>query len=208
MPKGSDKRTKADATCDKIEDFFAMPDKIHTWNEWMRLLVEDLLVIDAATIYPRMNKGGGLYALEPMDGAMVKVLIDQTGRSPLPPLPAYQQILKGLPVIDYTTEELIYRPRNIRTNRMYGYSPVEQILVTVNIAMRRQMSQLEYYTEGSVPTMMFGTPTDWGADQIREFQDWFNSMLAGNTAQRAKARFIPGGKTKSLKTITTSGWRE
>ena len=84
------------------------------------------------------------------DGPIKRVL-DVTGRTPLPPDPAYQQILKGIPAVDYSSDDLVYMMRNPRVSRIYGYSPVEQILTTVNIALRRQMSQLEHYTSGNVP---------------------------------------------------------
>lgn len=190
-----DKDAKPDDTCKEITDFFAQPDKENSWNTWTRMLLEDLLVIDAPCLYPRMNRGGKLYALEPVDGATIKRLLDETGRTPVSPEPAYQQILKGLPAVDYTREELMYRPRNKRTNKAYGFSPVEQVIMTVNIAMNRQLAQISYYTHGSRPDLMFGVPDTWNADQIKGFSDWFNSLLSGNAAEKAKAKFVPGGMT-------------
>ena len=99
------------------------------------MLVEDVLVIDAATIYPRYTRGGSLYSLDIIDGATIKPLIGEDGRSPEPPDPAYQQILKGVPAADFSAEELLYLPRNPRAHRLYGMSPVEQIALTVNIAI-------------------------------------------------------------------------
>lgn len=191
--KPIDDEAESDSRCDDLTKFLKSPDQEHTWQQWLRMLLEDLYVIDAACIYPRPNKGGGLYSLELVDGALIKRVIDQTGRTPMPPDPAYQQIIKGLPAVDYTREELIYSPRNPRTNRLYGYSPVEQIIMTVNIAMRRQLFQLSYYTEGNVPDALISTPETWNPDQIRQFQNWFDSLLEGNLAQRRKAKFIPFG---------------
>lgn len=196
--KPKDETQDKDARCKAIEAFLAMPDKEHTWSEWLRMIMEDMLVIDAATLYPRMTKGGQLYALEPLDGATVVRKLDAGGRTPLPTLPAphnvaYQQFLKGVPAVDYTRDELIYRPRNVRTNKVYGFSPVEQIIMTVNIALRRQTSQLQWYTEGSTPDLLFGVPSDWTPDQIKEMNDYFNMMLSGDTAARRKATFVPGG---------------
>lgn len=187
--------SKAERTrrCDEIEAFLQSPDKEHSWDTWLRMLLEDLFVIDAPTIYPRMTRGGDLYALELVDGATIKRVIDQTGRTPLPPDPAYQQVIKGLPAVDYSRDELIYLPRNPRTNRIYGYSPVEQVIMTVNIAMRRQLHQLQYYTEGNIPEAMIGVPETWQPDQINAFQDWWDSIMEGNTAKRRKALFVPGG---------------
>jgi len=49
-------------------------------------------------------------------------------------------------------------PRNPRPHKVYGYSPVEQIVLTVNVALRRALSQLQYYTEGNVPEALIVVP--------------------------------------------------
>ncbi|WP_213308195.1 phage portal protein [Paraburkholderia sacchari] len=198
--KPRDPKKKPDDRCKQLTDFFQMPDKEHTWDEWLRMLLEDLFVIDAPTLYPLKTKGGDVapsgnltdwYGFEPMDGATIKRFILPNGRTPLPPDPAYQQILKGIQAVDYTRDELIYRPRNPRTNKIYGYSPVEQVLMTVNISIRRALNQLSYYTEGNVPDLLFGVPDNWQPDQIKQFQTWWDSLTVGRTKKHG--RFIPGG---------------
>lgn len=175
-----------------IELALRRPDRIHTFSVWQRMLLEDLFVIDAPCIYvaPAVK---GKRVPQVMDGALVKPLIDGSGRTPLPPDPAYQQALHGLPAVPYTADELIYAPRNRRSHRIYGFSPVEQVVTIVNIALRRQLSQLEYYTAGSVPDVVFGTPESWNKDQVSAFQNWWDSILSGNTEERRRARFVPGG---------------
>jgi Phage portal protein len=182
----------------EIETFFRMPDRLHFWSTWLRQLLEDLFVIDAPTLYLRRSRSGQLYALEPVDGSTIKRLIDIDGRTPTPPDPAYQQVLHGVPAVDYTTQELIYRPRNARTHKLYGFSPVEQIVMTVNIALRRQLHQLAYYTEGNVPEALIGTPESWTPTQIKEFQQYWDALLEGNLAQRRHAKFVPGGVAKTF----------
>jgi HK97 family phage portal protein len=196
--KAREGREENQAQQDKITDLLRYPDKVHTWQQWLRMIIEDMLVIDAATIYPRRTLGGDLYSLDPIDGATIKVLIDQSGRTPVPPEFAYQQVLKGVPAVGYTREELVYTPRNPRTNRFYGYSPVEQILMTVNIALRRQGFTLDYYTSGSVPDALINVPDTWNPDQIQQFQSYWDSLLSGNSAERRKARFIPGGTKPNM----------
>lgn len=199
-----DPGAEADERCAAVRDFMLFPDQEHDHATWLRMLMEDMLVIDAATIYPRRTKGGQLYALEVIDGATIKRLINSDGRTPLPPDPAYQQILKGLPAVDYNRDELLYLPRNVRSSRIYGYSPVEQIIMTVNIALRRQIHQLEYYTEGNTPDLIFRVPETWQPDQIKQMQQWWDYLIT-DTASRRKAKFIPGGvdpydtKEKALK---------
>ena len=196
--KPKDPKKMADPRCQKIEEFLQSPNKEHDWATWLRMVLEDMLVIDAATVFPRQTVGGQLYALELIDGGTIKRVMDQGGRTPMPPDVAYQQILKGLPAVDYSRDELIYKPRNPRTNRVYGYSPVEQIIMTVNIALRRQLHQLQYYTEGNIPEALIGVPPEWNPDQIKAFQEYWDALLEGNTAQRRHAKFVPGGMTPTF----------
>ena len=57
-----------DKRIEKIKDFLAYPDLEHPLGTWLRMLSEDLFVLDAPTVYQRRTKGGGLYALELIDG--------------------------------------------------------------------------------------------------------------------------------------------
>lgn len=191
--KYKDKDKENDKKIEELEAFFAFPDREHDHGTWLRAVLEDLFVLDAPTIYPRMNLGGKLYSLELMDGATINRLIDITGRTPIPPDPAYQQILKGLNAVDYTSDELIYKPRNIRTHKLYGYSPVEQIIMTVNIALRRQITQLKYYSEGNIPEALASVPEAWSVAQLKEFQDYWDAIIEGNLANKRKLKFIPHG---------------
>lgn len=182
----------------ELTKFFRKPDKEHGWNAWLRMVLEDLFVIDAVTLHRRRTRGGRLVALDQIDGATIKRVVDDWGRTPEDPNDtAYQQYLKGMPAVNYRADDLLYRPRNLRINKAYGYSPVEQIMMTVNIAIRRQVFQLNFFTEGNMPPALIGVPEDWTPDQIRTFQTWFDNMLSGNLAERSKARFVPSavGKT-------------
>lgn len=187
----------------KVEDFLRRPDRKQWWDAWLRALLEDLFVLDAPTVYRRRTYGGELYALELVDGATIDCLIDDHGRTPEYPNAAYQQRLKGLAAVNYTERDLLYRPRNRRNHKIYGYSPVEQIVMTVNIALRRQMFQLSYYTEGNVPEALIGVPDTWTPEQISAFQDLFDTKLAGNNAQRRRLHFVPSSASKGYQPTKT-----
>ena len=90
---------RKDRKIDEAIAFFQSPDKEHTWADWLRILLEDLFVIDAPCIYPRKTLGGDLFALEVIDGATIKRVLDNTGRLPAPPDTAYQQILHGMAAV-------------------------------------------------------------------------------------------------------------
>src|SRR5580692_10227501 len=76
--------------------------------------------------------------------------------------------------------------------------------MTVNIALRRQLWQLDYFTEGSIPDALIGVPQGWTPDQIKQFQDspsltlprkrgregWGVRRRPGQARRRAK--FVPG----------------
>jgi SPP1 gp7 family putative phage head morphogenesis protein len=193
--KPIEEEDKVDDRCKEVESFFKLPDGENSWNDWLRQLLEEQLVTDAATIYPRMTNAGKPYRMELMDGTTIKRVLDHRGRTPDAPLPAYQQVLKGMTAVDYTADELIYAPRNKRVSKVYGYSPVEQIIMTVNIAIRRQLHQLQYYTEGSRPDLLFQVPADWNNEAITAFNEWWATTLSGDTASRRKGQFVPNGVT-------------
>ncbi|WP_244532362.1 phage portal protein [Methylocapsa palsarum] len=204
-----DKAARGNAISKRIgaaRDFLARPDGAHGFADWLRLLLEETFVTDAAALYKRRDRSGRLIALLPIDGTTIKPLIDCWGRTPQPeyvgdalvyPV-AYQQILKGYPAINYTARDLIYRPRNVRVNKVYGYSPVEQILTTVNIALRRQAYLLDYFTDGNIPDSLIGVPENWTPSQIASYQKYWDSYFEGEAGRRRRAKFIPGGVAKTF----------
>jgi hypothetical protein len=178
---------------DKTTAFFEAPDGQHPFETWQREIIEQCLVIDATSIYVDKSDPKSTF-FTVIDGATIKRVIDEQGRSPLPKDgPAYQQVIHGMPAFDYTSDELFYAPRNRRVNKLYGMSPVQQIYLTINIALRRESSVLQYFTDGSVPDALIQVPENWSMSQIQDAQQLFDSTLSGNYAERRKMRFIPGG---------------
>jgi Putative phage tail protein len=134
-PRALHQSSAADSRISQILAFLARPDRRHSFADWLRMILEDLLVIDAATIYPRFNRAGALHSLDIVDGATIFPLIGEDGRAPDAPDPAWQQVLHGIPAADFTCDELLYLPRNVRSHKLYGMSPVES----------RDQSQIELY---------------------------------------------------------------
>ncbi|MGN8097171.1 phage portal protein [Methylobacterium sp. 22177] len=198
--KPRDRGKPAAAKAAAVTAFLAKPDGVHPWTDWLRMSLEDVLVLDAWTTFKQRSRAGDLLALEPVDGATIKPILGEDGRMPMPWVQggqtvwpeADQQILKGLPAVNDTARELLYRPRNLRTDRVYGFSPVEQVMTTVNIALRRQVMTLEYFTSGTVPDALIGVPETWGPDQIATYQTYWDSLFTDNLAARRRARFVPG----------------
>ena len=195
----------------EVKKFFSRPDKVHLFNDWLKPILYDTLSIDAATIFKRRTKGGKLYSLEYVDGSTIKPLIDCYGRIPLPPYAAYQQIIYGYPynsseksttkTLGFTSEEISYRPRYPRSYSRYGTSPIENILMKINIALRRDSFNLAYYTDGTTPDGGIFTfdKDDMTPDQIEQFATMYNDIMAGRLKERMKLKFLPKGKYTATK---------
>ncbi|HEX4157000.1 MAG TPA: phage portal protein [Rhizomicrobium sp.] len=175
------------------KSFFACPDKEHDLPAWIRLLAEEMFVTDAASIWLRPDRAGGIYGFEILDGSTISPRIDAWGRTPAAPDVAYQQILHGVPAADFSRDELIYFPRNRRPGHVYGYSPVEQVILTANTLIRREMHQLAYYTDGNLNDGIFIAPDSLTNDQLAEWQKFWNSLFVGNVQSRRHGTWVPKG---------------
>jgi hypothetical protein len=177
-----------------IEKFLKKPDGVTPFASFMRAVDEDLLALDAPALECVRTRGGQLLGLEWVDGATINVLIDDTGRRPRQPKDlAFQQVVRGVVWANLANKDLLYLPRNLRTNHIYGFGPVEQIIVTINTVLRRQGSQLAYFTEGNIPAGLLTAPEGWTNEQIRDLQEWFDQKLAGNLGEQRKLIWGPNG---------------
>jgi SPP1 gp7 family putative phage head morphogenesis protein len=201
---------------DAAIEFWQVPDRGngYTFTEWLCAALEEMLVLDALPIYPRYTLGGDLYSLEVLDGSTIKPLLNHRGGRPAPPEPAYQQIIHGFPrgefmadVSDmdgaeqipgaYTSDQLIYIRREVRTHTPYGLSPVEQALMDIDLWMKRVAWVRAEYTDGVMPSGWIINEqtgsTMWTPAQVAEYETALNDHLSGNTAARHRYRVLPPG---------------
>jgi hypothetical protein len=223
----------------ELEAFWDQPDPIRQFgfDDWLKILIENILVIDAPAIFAhptwmpgRGHLGSDLYALEILAGDTIKPLIDVRGAPPMPPNPAYQQFVWGIPrtelqqdLLDAQTRplqsppngldgeyqmpsgqplgmpggddgapQLYYPVYNPQDDSLYGFSNTEQIILTVNLALKRQQWWTSYFTEGSIPAGLLHVPEDWPPQEVREYEETWNSLLAGEMAWKHRIRAVPG----------------
>lgn len=194
----------------RLRQFWEQPDRAngYTYSDWLNILLEDNMVLDAVAIWPQRTVGGDLYGFQLLDGATIKPLIDDRGMRPMPPNPAYQQILYGFPRSEFmapleleeadgefTSDELTYLVKNRRAWTIYGFSPVERALPLADIYLRRQDWIRKEYTDGVTPELMMKTDANFGnnPELIRAYENIYNDDLAGQTAQRMRVRILPSG---------------
>ena len=190
-----DKPKVTNPRIDEIKQFFKMPDRKTLWDPWVRAMMYELLVTDAVSIDTSWRTNDGKpYAITIIDGAMIKPLIDDMGRRPDAPDPAYQQMRFGLPSINLTEDELIYAPMRPRPQMpIYGYPPTEQIIVNIASGISRETYQAKFWREGTMPELIMTVPETWNPQQTVQFQGMFDSVMAGNTMTKSRIRFVPSG---------------
>lgn len=176
----------------ELRDFFKKPDGDHTFNQWMRMQLEDKFVIDAANYYVWKDRGGKPLALMQVSGELIKPLIDDAGRRPVYPNPSYQQLIKGLPWQNLDSHEFLYAPqRPTAQNPLYGYSEVQMIYIEILQGIKKMLYKLSYWDEGSIPNLMITVPSGWTPEQLAMFQAHFDVMLAGNIPFKSRVKFMP-----------------
>ena len=203
VPKDKRKQgeEKVMARVEALTQWWKYPDRVNDFSSWIGMLLYDVMSVDAMTLYRRRTRSGHLYALEVVDGATIKPIIDNRGRTV-----GYQQVLWGETVSDYsrayadapdeqlffTPHDMIYRPRYQRSFSPYGFPPTEWVIIRVNTALRKQSIDLAHFTDGNVPSMLASPPEGLlDPSQLREFEDMFNADLAGNDRNRARIKFVP-----------------
>ncbi len=182
----------------KYEAMFEKPDGVTDILDLCQAALRDRLEIDAVAWYIHKTNDGDFYALELVDGATIKPLVDARGQRPSPPWPAYEQYLYGAPAGEYTADEMIYMRETHRSNSLYGFSRVENFIMRVNMAIRKQARDMARFTYGNMPAGFIEVPGDivgWTPSDLEAYRQMWNAMYAGNDAQRAQARVgLPGTK--------------
>ena len=205
----------------KVVKFFRRPDpNYNDFTSWFFAILEEFFITDAVSLYlhPSRVKGKGLLgtnlaALDVLDGATIKPLVDIRGGRPAPSSVAYQQFEYGVPRVDlmtlliedaddpdpdgllaeYRGDQLMYLPFMPRVWSPYGFAPIEGALVPVLTGINKQTYQSNYFVEGSVPGVYISPgDTSMTASQLRELQDALNA-IAGDQAWKHKIIVLPGG---------------
>ncbi len=192
--KGQEKRLGR--LTDEVRAFVEMPDPLAglDWNDWVGSVLEEVAVTDALTLLPRFDLGGQFIGLEQIDGATITPLVDARGRPPLPPAEAFLQIVNGIPETGFRLGEIMYMPSNRRPDVPYGRSKVENVLFHVNLAIRTNLHDLAFFTDGNVPDGGLYAVKGVGPEQMEKFQRAFDDILAGRSELRSGSiRMVPEG---------------
>jgi hypothetical protein len=103
-------------------------------------------------------------------------------------------VLKGLSAVDYAARDIVYRPRNVRAHRVYGFSPVQQVLMTVTLNEMRDALGLDPYDNAAADRPMVLTATGYvpiEANAGGEGADTGNPGASGQSANSVKPSAKP-----------------
>lgn len=195
----------------KAREFMDFPDKRQPFRAWLAEYMLDVIRYDAGALYIRRNNANEPYALEVVSGPTIIPNIDYFGRvatdedpnSPhLSPeglelgevVPAYTQIIEGMPWDWLAQTDLIYQCWNPQPDSQYGRAPLESVLLTANTDVRFQWHFLNYFTQGNIPQGFMEAPPDLSDPvQIAEWQNKWDAWMAGDQEMLRRIRFIPAG---------------
>ena len=191
----------ADSVDDDVDDAIdaakaalAYPDRELPYDSWLSKWLENAFKYDSAPLYRRRNYNGDVIGLEVVDGRTINPYIDEHGRRPLPPAPAYYQTVHGMVADWLTTDDIIYNPFRPQEDSPFGLAPIESIILTANTDLRFQWHFLQMFTEGSVPAGFIEVPPDVSSpDQVAEWQDYWDATVMGDQAKLHQLIAVPSG---------------
>ena len=189
-----EKRGKGDASeKNKIKNMFnEIGGPGMRFRDLLDRFMEDTLVLDSLVFYKQKTRGGKLLRIIPIDPATIKLRVDESGARPLPPEIAFEQWIYGKKVAELTTNELVYELMNPRTNTPYGLSPLESLILVVDTSLKAALYNSNYLSDNNIPMGFLTMPESWNVQQIKEYKEFFDSMLSGSK-NTSKVFPIPSG---------------
>lgn len=183
-----------DEAIDVAKLILSYPDRELPYESWVSKWLENALKYDSAPLYRRRNYDGDIIALEVVDGKTINPYIDENGRRPRAPAPAFYQTVHGMVADWLTAEDIIYVPFRPQEDSPFGLAPIESILLTANTDLRFQWHFLQLFTDGSVPAGFMEVPPDLSSpDQVAEWQDYWDAMVMGDQAKLHQLVAVPSG---------------
>ena len=154
-------------------------------SKWL----EDVLVTGCLSIYCEWS-GGRLDNVMVMDSTTIRPVLDEYGW-PVEDRP-YEQWIQGVQVRGFAPGEIIYDGVTPTSWQPYYRSPLEWLQAVVLTAMSADAWNRDWLTEGTTPGEMISLPEGWTPSQIREFKEFWDSIMV-QTKSRRQMRFVPSG---------------
>ncbi|ELK5289377.1 phage portal protein [Salmonella enterica] len=152
------------------------------FSGFMAKMVRDSLVMDSAPIeteYKR-NRDLGMDGFYAVDGATIR-LCNEDGYKGDDEIFALQ-VVQGNLRTAYTFHDLIYVPRNPRTDVLqggYGMSETELLVSTVTGFLNAMTYNQKFFDSNAIPKGLLHLSGDYSQDDLNSFKRYWNSMVRG-----------------------------
>lgn len=182
--------------------------KRDNFTQFMSKLVRDSLVLDAAAIETELKarRELGIDGLYAVDGATIRLCTDQ-GSGGDDEIFAVQ-VVQGQKRTEYTYDNLIYEPRNPRSDvRLagYGLSETELLIRVVTGFLNAMTLNIKGFSDNAIPRGILHLSGNYSAEDLTAFKRYWNQTVKGiNNAwalpvlvskdQDSKAAFSPIGQ--------------
>lgn len=156
--------------------------KRDNFSNFMAKLVRDSLVLDSAPIeteYKR-DKSLGLDGMYAVDGATIR-LCNEIGYEGDDEIYALQ-VVDGQIRTAYTYNDLIYVPRNPRTDVLtagYGMSECELLVKVVTGYLNAFTYNTKFFDSNAIPKGLLHLVGDYGPEDLAAFKRYWNAMVRG-----------------------------
>lgn len=156
--------------------------KRDTFPQFMHKLVRDSLTLDAASIETEMKKDRklGLDGMYAIDGGTVK-LCTENGYEGDDEIYAVQ-LVNGAVRTLYTYEDLIYEPRNPRSDIMaagYGLAETELLIKVVTGYLNAMTHNTKYFDSNAIPRGLLHLSGNYTQADLDSFKRMWNAMVKG-----------------------------
>lgn len=156
--------------------------KRDNFSNFMSKIVRDSLVLDSAPIETefKRDRSLGIDGFYAVDGATIR-LCSEDGYRGDDEIFALQMVQGNLRAA-YTYDDLIYVPRNPRTDVLtggYGMSETELLVKVVTGFLNAMTYNLKYFDSNAIPKGMLHLSGDYSNDDINSFKRYWNAMVRG-----------------------------
>lgn len=154
-----------------------------TFSKFIAKSVRDSLVLDAAPIETELkqDRDNGVDGFYAVDGATIRLTPPDTGYRGDRKIYALQ-VIQGRICTAYTHDELIYEPRNPRSDVIlsgYGMSEVELLVKIVTGFLNALALNIRGFSDNAVPRGVMHLTGNYSQDDLVAFRRYWNSMVKG-----------------------------
>ncbi len=210
VPTVDNPTSKHFAACDAVIDFLdgGFSRNPMTFDTLCKVVLNDILVIDAGVLELVPDDDGFLAEIYPRDGATFTKNPDEHGLLPEPgsDVPAYYQVGvqapfsqdafgSGLPrmstlsqmdiplyraitPIPFSRDQIVWIEENPSTDRQYGWSRVQMAHRLIEILLNQDISNLKYFPQNEVPEGILNLP-GLSNDNLTRFREYWKDEIVG-----------------------------